>query len=110
MGDVIELRGGYPFAVTPMPVEYTTNDQHGYPLYEPTPQVGWSLIDGMRWMAAVVELELRAPVVVRRSSMRNACTYSLQIGRRQPITGLPATRVMDVLGGCMTAASLLRGE
>jgi hypothetical protein len=109
MGDVIELNDGYPFTVTAMRVVRTGENANGYPVYEPTPGVGWSLNDSLAWMAGVAELELDAPVEIHRTSMRAACRYRLQVGPLQPITGLTATRVLDILGGCLTATTLLQG-
>lgn len=110
MGNVIHLNGGYPFAVRPMDVAATGRNEDGHPLYEPAPSIGWSLLDSMAWMAGVTQLELGAPVEIRRSSMRSACTYLLQVGTLRPITALSSTRVLDILGGCLTAVALARGD
>jgi hypothetical protein len=112
VGTVIELPTGYRYRLPTMPVTATGNEETG-PLYDPTPEAGWSGAEGISWIAGVVALELDVPVVVRRTHSGDVLgigLFSLKLGDRPPITGLTSTRVTDILGGCLTAVEMLRGR
>lgn len=108
MGTVTDLPTKYRYRLPLTVVAHAEDDTHGR--YRPTPQQSWTGTQAMSWMVGVVALELDVPVVVRKTYPGDLIAvgqFSLKIGDRQPITGLSAERVMDILGGCMTAIDLL---
>lgn len=109
MSNVIDLNPTYPHTVPTMIITFTKTTEDG-PLYEPVPDAAWTPTQNLSWLAGVVAAELRMAVQIRRSRAMPLTveTFSLQVGDRAPITGLTITRVLDILGGCMTAVGLLK--
>lgn len=107
MGDVIPFPGrharrdgkpDYPYRMYPLKVKRT-----GPRTYDPMPNAHWSPEELIRWYLAVLAIESRLTVELRRAHPSTGL-YALQLGDRSPITGLTTQRAWDILGGAYEAA------